>query len=203
MLPPNMEPDFWNARFAAADYVYGKYPNAFLKEILPTISGNTILFPGEGEGRNAVWAASQNWRVTAFDQSTEGQRKCAQLANEFGVTVDYQISNVTEFTSPVLYDAIGLFFLHLPLDIRRSFHNKIWNFLALGGHLILEGFNPNQLQYTSGGPKDETMLFNIEELKKDFPLATFLVAEEIESELNEGPFHQGKAALTRIIAQKN
>jgi 2-polyprenyl-3-methyl-5-hydroxy-6-metoxy-1,4-benzoquinol methylase len=197
-----MQPDFWNEKFAGTEYVYGKAPNAFLQETLPTIKGKTFLFPGEGEGRNAVWAARQNWEVTAFDQSTAGQQKCQQLANEFNVNVDYQINNVLDFSSTIEYDAVGLFYLHLPVDIRRSFHNKIWDLVSIGGYLILEGFNPNQLQYTSGGPKDISMLFSIEELKIDFPLATFIIAEEIESDLNEGPFHQGTAALTRIFAQK-
>ena len=197
-----MQPEFWNERFASTDYVYGKEPNAFLKEVLPTITGKTILFPGEGEGRNAVWAARQNWQVTAFDQSTEGQRKCQTLANEFNVSVDYQIHNVMDFASNIKYDVIGLFYLHLPANIRRQFHQKIWDCIAPGGHLILEGFNPNQLKYASGGPKDPTMLFSIDELKNDFPEAIFTKAEEIETTLDEGPFHQGKSALTRIIAQK-
>jgi hypothetical protein len=45
------------------------------KEQLIKIPAGTILFPAEGEGRNAIYAATQGWNVNAFDQSIEGKRK--------------------------------------------------------------------------------------------------------------------------------
>lgn len=197
-----MQAEFWNERFGRTEFVYGKAANAFLHQVLPTIKGKTLLLPGEGEGRNAVWAVTQQWQVTAFDQSTAGRAKCQQLADEFNVSVDYIISSAEDFKSEIKYDVVGLFYLHLPSNLRRTFHNTIWENLVSGGHLILEGFNPNQLNYTSGGPKDATMLFDLETLKHDFPLAVFSIAEQIETILDEGPFHQGKAAVTRILAIK-
>ena len=197
-----MQAEFWNERFGRTEFVYGKAANAFLQQVLPTIKGKTLLLPGEVEGRNAVWAATQQWKVTAFDQSTAGKQKCQQLADEFKVAVEYLISGAEDFKSEINFDAVGLFYLHLPESIRRAFHNKIWEYVAPGGHLILEGFNPKQLNNTSGGPKDASMLFDLETLKLDFPKATFSIAEEIETILDEGPFHQGKAAVTRILAIK-
>ena len=50
--------EFWDSRYSAEEYVYGILPNEYFKSKLITDekSGN-ILFPAEGEGRNAVYAA--------------------------------------------------------------------------------------------------------------------------------------------------
>ena len=48
----------WDERFSAEEYVYGTKPNAFLEDQLPLLNPGAILFACEGEGRNAVFAAS-------------------------------------------------------------------------------------------------------------------------------------------------
>lgn len=67
--------EFWNQRYASVDYAYGTSPNLFYREKLEFVSPGKILFPAEGEGRNAVYAAKSGWNVTAFDLSTEGKKK--------------------------------------------------------------------------------------------------------------------------------
>ena len=47
---------------------------------LAKLSPGTLLLPGEGEGRNAVHAASSGWSVEAVDYSSEGKRKALALA---------------------------------------------------------------------------------------------------------------------------
>ncbi len=44
-----------------------------------------ILFQGEGEGRNALYAASLSWEVTAIDQSTTGKKHCLKKAEKLGI----------------------------------------------------------------------------------------------------------------------
>ena len=61
---------FWNPRFAAGEYVYGTDANAFLREEAHRLpAGGRVLSLGEGEGRNAVFLASQGWQVTGVDAS--------------------------------------------------------------------------------------------------------------------------------------
>lgn len=68
--------DFWNERYAEKEYAYGIHPNQFLADsILKLPKHGKILFPAEGEGRNAVYAAKNGFEVTAFDLSSEGKRK--------------------------------------------------------------------------------------------------------------------------------
>lgn len=65
----------WNSRYSDTAYAYGKSPNQFLKEQLEKLPIGNILFPAEGEGRNAVFAATLGWKVSAFDISDEGLKK--------------------------------------------------------------------------------------------------------------------------------
>jgi hypothetical protein len=65
----------WNERYANEEFAYGEEPNNYLKEQLTKLDAGKILFPAEGEGRNAVFAAKEGWTVSAFDISNEGLRK--------------------------------------------------------------------------------------------------------------------------------
>ncbi|MGQ9644743.1 MAG: SAM-dependent methyltransferase, partial [Ignavibacterium sp.] len=53
-----MSKQYWNERFSSEDYIYGTEPNTFLKEQLENLKPGKALFLGEGEGRNAVYAAT-------------------------------------------------------------------------------------------------------------------------------------------------
>ena len=78
----------WNDRYSATEFSYGIQPNNYLKEQLENLNAGTILFPAEGEGRNAVFAAKLGWTVSAFDISTEGKKKALQLSVTNKVTID-------------------------------------------------------------------------------------------------------------------
>lgn len=195
--------DFWNVRYATDEYVYGTEPNSFFRENLLKLTPGKILLPAEGEGRNAVFAAKQGWQVTAFDNSIEGQRKALQLADKEGAAISYLIDSYDSANFPFEYfDCIALIYTHMPHDKRTVYHQKLASFLKPGGSLILEGFSKNQLQFNSGGPKDYGMLFSIEELKSDFSEFNIIQAEETETELKEGTFHDGKASVIRLLATR-
>src|SRR5687768_5721230 len=70
----------WNERYSKHEFAYGEQPNNYLKEQLEKLDVGTILFPAEGEGRNAVFAAKLGWTVSAFDISVEGKNKALRLA---------------------------------------------------------------------------------------------------------------------------
>ena len=66
---------FWDERFSAKEYIYGTEPNEYVKEQLAKLKPGRILFAAEGEGRNAVYAATKSWDVVAFDPSKAGKQK--------------------------------------------------------------------------------------------------------------------------------
>ncbi|MCB0599509.1 MAG: methyltransferase domain-containing protein [Lewinellaceae bacterium] len=195
--------EFWDQRYGEAAYVYGKAPNAFLKEQLAALPPARALFPAEGEGRNAVYAATLGWQVTAFDYSEAGRRKAEALAREFGVRIDYQIAEVEGFPFPEsTFDLVGLFFVHLPPASRQLLHRQAAQCLRPGGRIILEAFSKQQLGLSSGGPKRDDMLFSVREIKKDFPSLQLQLLEETETILSEGPYHNGPAWVIRLLGAR-
>jgi 2-polyprenyl-3-methyl-5-hydroxy-6-metoxy-1,4-benzoquinol methylase len=195
--------DFWNERYATKEYAYGIEPNQFYKEQLEKLIPGKILFPAEGEGRNAVHAANKGWEVFAFDPSLEGKRKAEKLASENGVNIDYQIAGYENVHfKPHFFDCIVLIFAHTHPLKRTEIHQKLTSYLKPGGFLILEGFSKNQISYNSGGPRDVNMLFSKEELRSDFGLFSNLNIAETDIFLDEGPFHQGKASVIRVLGIK-
>src|SRR6478735_10933655 len=84
----------WNERYNKTGFAYGELPNIFLKEQLEKLKAGKILFPAEGEGRNAVFAAKLGWNVSAFDISVEGKNKALQLAETNNVTIDYRLGEL-------------------------------------------------------------------------------------------------------------
>jgi cyclopropane fatty-acyl-phospholipid synthase-like methyltransferase len=196
--------NFWNERYAEADFAYGCEPNVYLNENISKITKGKILFPAEGEGRNAVFAAQLGYEVSAFDTSEEGQKKAIQLAQNCKTSIDYKVGFLEDLNySENEFHAIVLIYAHVPAEIRKQFHHKLLSLLKPNGIIIFEAFGKEQLKYTSGGPKDIKMLFSEEEIKEEFPNVQFSILETIETELNEGKYHIGRANVVRFIAKKH
>lgn len=195
--------EFWNQRYGATEYAYGTEPNVFFKSQLDSLQAGKLLMPAEGEGRNAVYAATLGWETTAFDSSISGREKAMKLASEKGVNITYRIEDAREVSFPeASFDAIGLIYVHLPPDFRQLFHQRILSWLKPGGHIILEGFGKDQLQFQSGGPRDINMLFSKAMLEEDFAALKNLHIEEASIDLEEGLYHVGKAAVVRLVGEK-
>jgi len=202
-----MQKEFWNERYAAETYAYGIAPNEFLSATLEQLKPGTILFPAEGEGRNAVYAATKGWNVFAFDQSSEGKRKADALAEQKGVKIDYSILEGEWPYAKEQFDVIALIYAHFPSELKSVFHRRLLDFLKPGGKIIFEAFSKKHLEYVLknpavGGPRDVDMLFSKEELQHDFSDCDFQLLEEVETELHEGIYHNGIGHVVRCIAQK-
>ncbi len=196
------EINFWNTRYSEDGFAYGDAPNEFFKDVVDSLHVGELLLPAEGEGRNAVYAARLGWKVSAFDGSKSGRKKAMQLAKKHKVMFNYQVCLANEYKSSKKFNAIGLFFFHLPPELRIEFHQQCAEMLAPGGTLILEAFNPKQLHFESGGPKQEDMLFSAAMLKADFKDLDIAFCKEQIIHLDEGKYHVGEAAVVRMLATK-
>ncbi len=193
----------WDERYNRKEYVYGSIPNVFFENQLTDLKPGVILLPCEGEGRNALFAAQSNWNVVAFDSSEVGKNKAMALATQNNVSYDYQILDVNEANfEPESFDVIALIYAHFKPQLRSKFHATIQRWLKPEGKIILEAFNTEQLNYSSGGPKDLDMLYSTEILSKDFEGMKIELIETSTIVLDEGAFHQGDAAVIRFVAQK-
>ena len=193
-------PEFWDSRYATAEYAYGTAPNAglvALEHLLPRAA--RVLVPGDGEGRNGVWLATRGHRVTVVDQSIEGLRKCARLAAAHGVGVATVQADLADYwPESAAFDALVLVFVHLPPEIRRPVHQRLLAALKPGGVLILEGFDRSHGGLPGGGPRDPAWLFDADMLRADFADCVDLGIELIDGDLDEGPCHQGRARVLRV-----
>ena len=194
--------EHWDERYSAENYIYGTNPNAWFFAKLEELTPGKILLPADGEGRNAVYAATKGWEVTAFDQSVEGRKKALKLAAEKGVNIEYLIHDLSEFEAEKEhFDAIALIFVHMPAEIRTTVHQKLLKSLKPGGHIILEAFTPTQLKNKSGGPRTEDLLYECEQIKHDFLSLELIERLELTVQLDEGPLHQGEASIIRLFAK--
>lgn len=195
--------EFWDDRYAEKVYAYGTKPNEFLRNQLKNITGGKILFPAEGEGRNAAFAASLGFDVFAFDYSQAGRKKALELAKTMGVSIQYEHSSYEDVSFPLeSFDLIVLIFAHMPPEKRTAWHRKFVSFLKPGGRIILQGFAKDQIDKNSGGPKSLPMLFSKDELLGDFSSLNCEFIKEKISNLNEGEFHIGEASVINAVFVK-
>jgi len=198
----------WNKRYSKDEFAYGEEPNNYLEQQLTKLPVGTILFPAEGEGRNAVYAAKIGWKVSAFDISNEGKRKAMKLAEKNNVIIDYTVGELGTLNfEPEQFDAIALIYAHFPANIKSYYHKTFDKYLKAGGIIIFEAFSKKHIDYVTanekvGGPKDIESLFSIDEIKSDFPNYEIFELEEREIDLNEGVFHNGKGSVVRFVGRK-
>ena len=198
----------WNERYSKQEFAYGEEPNNYLKEQLEKLNVGTILFPAEGEGRNAVFAAKLGWTVSAFDISAQGKNKALLLAESNNVKIDYQVGELNSLNyADNHFDAVALIYAHFPAAIKSQLHKALSKLLRKDGVIIFEAFSKKHLEYATvnekvGGPKDLAQLFSIEEIKSDFENFEILELEEKEIELKEGLFHNGTGMVIRFVGRK-
>ena len=107
--------EFWNERYARPESPLPLPANQFFKESIDQhVHSGRVFMLAEGEGRNAVYAASRGLEVHAFDISDAGRDKAMKLADDAGVTMHYQLGDfLTADLDDNSYDAVGLIYAHL------------------------------------------------------------------------------------------
>lgn len=141
--------------------------------------------------------------MTIIDLSSEGLRRASELADARGVKIRTICADIVRHAwKPAEFDWVVAIYLHLPPAQRAIVHRRFAEVLRPGGYLLIEGFHLDQLQYTSGGPRDPAMLFTETLLKDDVKDLEVLEVYRLETELRESRLHWGPAVLTRLFAQK-
>lgn len=193
----------WDERYLSEDFFYGKKPNVFFADYISTLpERGKMLLPAEGEGRNAIFAASEGWQVEAFDSSQVAQQKALAFAKSQALEISYEIDDLDNFApKPEHYDMIALIFVHMPNKMRKEFHQKMMQSLKKGGILLIESFAREQINNHSGGPQNIEMLHDTEILKNDFAELSIIKLCQEQLSLDEGR-HQGKADVLRFIGKK-
>jgi SAM-dependent methyltransferase len=196
--------DFWDNRYSVDDYIFGTEPNEFFKSEIDKLPCGKLLLIGEGEGRNAVYAAKLGWQVDAIDFSSTAKSKAFMLAEKNNVTINYSVMDFNDLKLTAdNYNAVGIIYIHLEEELRKKVIEKVTKALNNDGSLILELFEKEQITRNSGGPKDLDLLYSLEDAVNDFINLDFHYLNKETITLNEGKGHQGEAVVIRFVGTKS
>jgi len=200
-----MSSEFWNARYATDDYIFGTAPNVFLASQTTLIQpGMQALAIADGEGRNGVWLAERGAQVHAIDVSPLALEKARMLAGKRGVTLEIEQADILNWTWPeAAYDLVAAIFIQFaPPPERDRIIAGIRRTLKPGGLLILQGYTPKQIEFATGGPSNPANLYTAELLRTWFGDWDILHLNQHESVISEGSHHHGMSALIDLVARK-
>ena len=193
--------NFWNERYANSEFLYGTDPNTFLAENVQMLEG-PVLSLSEGEGRNAVFLATRGLHVLGVDCSAVGLEKAQALARARGVVIETVVADLARFTPEEnQFGSVISISAHLPSAVRKVLYPLVEKSLKPNGLLLLEAYSEDQLQKSTGGPKDIDMLMSINKLLAEFPNLTPILLRETEREVSEGEGHTGLASVVQFIAR--
>jgi SAM-dependent methyltransferase len=197
--------DRWEARFAAADYIFGTAPNAFLKGQAHLLKrGQKALALADGEGRNGVWLAEQGLDVLALDFSPNALNKARALAAARGVDLRLELADLEQWQWPTAaFDVIGAIFIQFAdPPFRQKIFAGIKRALKPGGLLLMQGYRPEQLNYRTGGPPHAENMYTRALLEEVFGDFASLDIREHDSMVAEGSAHAGMSALIDVVGRK-
>ena len=197
----------WDERFSGEIYAYGTEPNVWVAEQVAALApaeGARALVPADGEGRNAVWLASQGWAAEVFDLSQQGRAKAMALAEHCGVSIQYNVADLVEVAfEEGAYDLIAFSWFHVPSDLRAVHFPRMLHALSPGGHFICEGYHTSQMPMSSGGPKSLDLLWDLPTVLEELtgphaPPMRIVEAAVTSTVLEESWLHEGLARVVRL-----
>jgi SAM-dependent methyltransferase len=175
----------WNARYDTSELIWKGEPNQFLPPEVVGLTPGRALDLACGEGRNAVWLATQGWDVTGVDFAGVGLGKAEALAAQHGVSGTWVTADATSWEPPHTYDLVVVFYLQLPADERGLALRTAVQALAPGGTFLLVCHDLLNLSEGHGGPQDARVLTTAEEVLDDLAAAELTLGVELVTERAE------------------
>ncbi len=148
---------------------------------------------GMGQGRNAVWLATQGWQVTGFDVAGEGLRLAREQAASEGVKIDTVYAADRDFDfGKDRWNLIA--FIYSPL---RELEAKAFAGLKPGGLVVAEAFG------NAGDPAraSQGVFYGPGEMRAIFEKAGFKVIR-YEEPVDTADYGLDKVPLVRLVAMK-
>ncbi|WP_408898759.1 SAM-dependent methyltransferase [Nocardioides sp. R1-1] len=141
---------FWDERYGGADRVWSGRPNQRLVEQVADLTPGTALDVACGEGADAVWLATQGWRVTAVDVSQVALAKVATHAEQEGVADRIRLGFYDALADPRpvgrrSFDLVTVSFLHVPQADFSAIYRGIADAVAPGGRLLVTAHHPDDV----------------------------------------------------------
>ncbi|MCP4434619.1 MAG: class I SAM-dependent methyltransferase [Actinomycetia bacterium] len=167
-----MEASDWDERYRTAEYVWSAEPNLFLPPEVEGLPTGRAVDLACGEGRNAVWLAEQGWKATGVDFSQVAIDKARRLADDRGVSAEWEVADATRWDGPAgAFDLAIAFYLQLPADERRAAMAVAARSLSLGGTLLVVAHDSANLHSGTGGPQHAGVLYGPDDVLGDLAAA--------------------------------
>lgn len=154
----------WDARYEAEPLLWGSEPNQFVHDRLFAVEPGVAVDLACGNGRNAVWLAGCDWKVTGVDISGVALGQAAQRSEQLGVHVDWVQADVRHWSPRAPVDLILVAYLHLPVAELIAVLARAGTLLTPRGRLLYVGHSRANFTRGFGGPSDPEVLIEIAEL---------------------------------------
>jgi thioredoxin reductase/SAM-dependent methyltransferase len=172
-LPPDISvlftPEFWDERYSSSDRIWSGNANPHLIATATDLVPATALDVGSGEGADAIWLASQGWRVTGVDVSNVALDRAAKQAAEAGAEIadriTWQQADVLSWDpAPLQFDLVSAQFIQLPRPALESLHRQLAAAVRPGGTLLIVGHHPSDLETSIRRPHFPDLMFTAEQI---------------------------------------
>ena len=165
-----MDASAWDDRYRTSELVWTGEPNIFLVEVAAKLGPGRALDVACGEGRNAVWLASQGWRVSAADFSARGLEKAQALATGRGVELELIEADVVRWQpQPRSFDLVAVLYLQLEAAERDLALAAAASAVAPGGSLLVVAHDSTNLEEGYGGPGSASVLYSAADVVAALP----------------------------------
>ncbi len=187
--PPDRR-KFWDDVFRNDKVPFNKEASKLLQYAITGRKPGLAVDLGMGEGRNAVFLASNGWHVTGVDFSAEAVRKARARATAAGTSIEAIVEDLDRFAlGREKWDLIALFYMHAWFhESQRSVPRDLMEALKPGGLLVIEGY---------AGDKGD---FQTNELLRSFDGLRIVFYQDVLDEADWAPGEKSRVA--RLIAEK-
>jgi SAM-dependent methyltransferase len=174
----------WDERYRERPLVWSAGPNLFVEQELASATPARALDLAAGEGRNAIWLASQGWDVEAVEFSPVAIEKGRQLAAAADVTVTWTLADLLAAPSLAPADLVLVAYLQLPAPQLQAALRYAARAVAPGGELFLVGHALRNLTEGTGGPQSAEVLWT-EDLLRGALDGTGLLVDVLDEVVRE------------------
>lgn len=164
---PALEAPFWDHRYAGKEFVWTSDANQFLVDEVAGMEPGTAIDMAAGEGRNALWLASQGWYVRAVDFSAVAMEKAQRLAEGRGLDkqVTFETADLRQFEPPVqTFNLVAFVYLQIPLGELLPIMKRAVKAVAPRGTLLFIAHDLDNMSRGFGGPQHPEMLYTVQEI---------------------------------------
>jgi SAM-dependent methyltransferase len=177
---------------------FNRGPNEFLTRVTRVLRPGRALDVGMGQGRNAVWLATQGWDVTGFDPAADAVAEAASAAKRLGVSLTATVTTDDAFEwGRNRWDLILMTYVDVRSNVKR-----VEDALAPDGVVVIEGTHRDTLRVVDR--ISDTVLFGDNELIRLFAGLRVLQYEDVLAPSDFGdPSKRGAARTVRLMAQKH